>query len=33
RHRIFQQRGVRVDVAPGFNEVRTMRGISIVAEE
>ncbi|WP_259643291.1 hypothetical protein, partial [Pseudomonas syringae] len=33
QRKIFQQLGVRVDVAPGFNEVRTMRGISIVVEE
>ncbi|MFA0968418.1 hypothetical protein [Pseudomonas amygdali] len=33
QRKIFQQLGVRVNVAPGFNEVRTMRGISIVVEE
>lgn len=29
QRRMFEQLGIRVDVAPGFNEVRTMRGISI----
>ncbi|CAM3233216.1 hypothetical protein BZK31_05150 [Pseudomonas floridensis] len=29
-NKIVEQLGVRVDVAPGLNEVRTMRGISIV---
>ncbi|NAS97488.1 hypothetical protein CU665_02625 [Pseudomonas syringae pv. actinidifoliorum] len=33
QRRIFEQLGVRVDIAPGFNEVRTMRGISIVVEK
>ncbi|MBV6749935.1 hypothetical protein KV580_06470 [Pseudomonas chlororaphis] len=27
--RIYEQLGLRVSVAPGFNEVRTMRGIDI----
>jgi hypothetical protein len=31
--RIYQQLGVRVHIAPGFNEVRTMRGIVIEIEE
>ncbi|WP_223551281.1 hypothetical protein [Pseudomonas sp. A-B-19] len=29
RRRMFEQLGIRVDIAPGFNEVRTMRGIGI----
>ncbi|KHA70008.1 hypothetical protein NZ35_27880 [Pseudomonas chlororaphis] len=29
QQRMFEQLGIRVDVAPGFNEVRTMRGIAI----
>ncbi|KPX34345.1 MULTISPECIES: hypothetical protein [Pseudomonas syringae group] len=33
QRKIFEQLGVRVEIAPGFNEVRTMRGISIVVEE
>ncbi|RMO84269.1 hypothetical protein ALQ33_02539 [Pseudomonas syringae pv. philadelphi] len=33
QRKIYEQLGVRVDVAPGFNEVRTMRGISIAVEE
>lgn len=32
-HKIEAQLGVRVDVMPGFNEVRTMRGISIVVQK
>ncbi|RMQ44344.1 hypothetical protein ALQ04_02219 [Pseudomonas cichorii] len=31
--RIHEQLGVRVEIAPGFNEVRTMRGISIFIPE
>lgn len=31
--RMFEQLGIRVDVAPGFNEVRTMRGIAIQIDE
>jgi hypothetical protein len=27
--RMYEQLGIRVDIAPGFNEVRTMRGIQI----
>jgi hypothetical protein len=27
--RLYEQLGIRVEVAPGFNEVRTMRGIAI----
>lgn len=33
QHRMFEQLGIRVDVAPGFNEVRTMRGIAIQIDE
>ncbi|QHC95215.1 hypothetical protein PspR84_11360 [Pseudomonas sp. R84] len=33
QQRMFEQLGVRVDVAPGFNEVRTMRGIAIQIDE
>jgi hypothetical protein len=29
KRRMFEQLGIRVDIAPGFNEVRTMRGIGI----
>ncbi|KPU58594.1 MAG: hypothetical protein ACRES5_30200 [Pseudomonas sp.] len=29
QRRMFEQLGIRVDIAPGFNEVRTMRGIGI----
>ncbi|MFK3795675.1 MULTISPECIES: hypothetical protein [unclassified Pseudomonas] len=29
QQRMFELLGLRVDVAPGFNEVRTMRGIAI----
>ncbi|MGY2279027.1 hypothetical protein [Pseudomonas sp. HMWF006] len=33
QQRMFEQLGIRVDVAPGFNEVRTMRGIAIQIHE
>ncbi|MBK5530335.1 hypothetical protein JFT86_25675 [Pseudomonas sp. TH06] len=33
QQRMFEQLGIRVDIAPGFNEVRTMRGIAIQIEE
>ncbi|WP_435036149.1 hypothetical protein [Pseudomonas neuropathica] len=33
QQRMFEQLGLRVDVAPGFNEVRTMRGIAIQIDE
>lgn len=33
QQRIYQQLGVRVKVAPGFNEVRSMRGIAIEVVE
>ena len=29
QQRMHQQLGIRVEIAPGFNEVRTMRGIAI----
>lgn len=29
QQRLYEQLGIRVTVAPGFNEVRTMRGIGI----
>ncbi|MHC8299303.1 hypothetical protein [Pseudomonas sp. ZS1P83] len=29
QRRMFEQLGIRVSIAPGFNEVRTMRGIGI----
>jgi hypothetical protein len=31
--RMFEQLGIRVQIAPGFNEVRTMRGIGISLDE
>jgi hypothetical protein len=33
QRRMFEQLGIRVDIAPGFNEVRTMRGIGIHIDE
>ncbi len=30
---MYQQLGIRVEIAPGFNEVRTMRGIAITIDE
>ncbi|MBP8236317.1 MAG: hypothetical protein KAX63_01200 [Pseudomonas sp.] len=33
QQRIYEQLGVRVAVAPGFNEVRSMRGIAIQIDE
>jgi len=33
QRRIYEQLGVRVAVAPGFNEVRSMRGIQIEIDE
>lgn len=33
QQRMYEQLGIRVDVAPGFNEVRTMRGIAIHIDE
>ncbi|WP_095131639.1 hypothetical protein [Pseudomonas sp. Irchel s3h14] len=29
QQRMYEQLGIRVDIAPSFNEVRTMRGIGI----
>jgi hypothetical protein len=31
--RLYEQLGIRVEVVPGFNEVRTMRGIAINIDE
>ncbi|PYC16150.1 hypothetical protein DMX02_22945 [Pseudomonas jessenii] len=31
--RMYEQLGIRVEVTPGFNEVRTMRGIAIQIDE
>ena len=33
QRRMLEQLGIRVDIAPGFNEVRTMRGIGIQISE
>jgi hypothetical protein len=33
QRRMFEQLGIRVDIAPGFNEVRTMRGIGVQVGE
>ena len=34
QRRMYQQLGIRVSIAPGFNEVRSMRGIVIdIAEQ
>ncbi|WP_185036928.1 hypothetical protein [Pseudomonas fluorescens] len=33
QQRMYEQLGIRVDVAPGSNEVRTMRGIAIQIDE
>ncbi|MBZ9781694.1 hypothetical protein K9857_09030 [Pseudomonas sp. REP124] len=33
QRRMFDQLGIRVEIAPGFNEVRTMRGINIQVGE
>ncbi|VVP70021.1 hypothetical protein PS910_00680 [Pseudomonas fluorescens] len=33
QQRLYEQLGIRVRIAPGFNEVRTMRGIQIELEE
>ena len=33
QQRMYQQLGIRVEVAPGFNEVRSMRGIAIHIEQ
>ncbi|WP_426138964.1 hypothetical protein [Pseudomonas sp. DWP3-1-2] len=31
--RMYEQLGIRVHIVPGFNEVRTMRGIGITLEQ
>ncbi|PQP01631.1 MULTISPECIES: hypothetical protein [Pseudomonas] len=33
QRRMYEQLGLRVEVVPGFNEVRTMRGINITLGE
>ncbi|MEZ1314562.1 hypothetical protein QIW53_00935 [Pseudomonas fluorescens] len=33
QQKMYQQLGVRVEIAPGLNEVRTMRGIAITIDE
>jgi hypothetical protein len=33
KRRIYEQLGIRLHIAPGFNEVRSMRGIVIQLEE
>ena len=33
QQRMFEQLGIRVDIVPSFNEVRTMRGIGIQVGE
>lgn len=33
QRKLFEQLGIRVEVVPGFNEVRTMRGIAISIDE
>ncbi len=33
QQKMYQQLGIRVEIAPGFNEVRTMRGIAITIDE
>ena len=33
QRRMFEQLGIRVDIVPSFNEVRTMRGIGIQVGE
>jgi hypothetical protein len=33
QRRMFEQLGIRVNIAPGFNEVRTMRGIGSHIDE
>ncbi|MCP1444759.1 hypothetical protein J3D54_003891 [Pseudomonas sp. GGS8] len=33
QRRMYEQLGLRVEIAPGFNEVRTMRGINITLGE
>ena len=33
QQRMYEQLGIRVEITPGFNEVRTMRGIGIAIGE
>ena len=33
QRRLYEQLGIRVHIEPGFNEVRTMRGIGITLDE
>lgn len=33
QRRLYEQLGIRLHVAPGFNEVRTMRGIAIQLDD
>jgi hypothetical protein len=33
QRRLYEQLGIRVEVVPGYNEVRTMRGIAISIDE
>jgi len=33
QRRLYEQLGIRLDIAPGFNEVRSMRGIGIHIDE
>ena len=33
QQRMYEQLGIRVEIAPGFNEVRSMRGIGIDIDE
>lgn len=33
QHLLYAQLGIRMDIAPSFNEVRSMRGIAIQIEE
>lgn len=33
QRRMYEQLGLRVEIVPGFNEVRTMRGINITLGE
>ena len=33
QHKMYEQLGIRVEIVPSFNEVRTMRGIGITLAE
>jgi hypothetical protein len=33
QRRLYEQLGIRLEIAPGFNEVRSMRGIAIHLDE